>query len=216
MAIILFGGEKGGTGKTTLAVNIAAMLALGGRKVVLLDTDRQGSAYYWGRIRAEVGREPEVTCLRHYGKTLPAEIEKLCARYQDLVIDAGGRDSLELRYALGMADRAYLPIQPFQFDIWTLEQMDNLLEMAGKVNGRLAGYLVLNRVSTHPLVAEDREARKFVKAQGFVHLRMLAAELHDRIAYRKATRSGLSVFEDGRDTKAVTEMKRLYEEIHGA
>ena len=216
MAIILFGGEKGGTGKTTLAVNIAAMLAVDGRRVVLLDTDRQGSAYYWGRIRAEQRRVPEVPCLRHYGKTLPTEIEKLSADYQDLLIDAGGRDSVELRYALGMADRAYLPIQPFQFDIWTLQQMENLLAMAGKVNSRLAGYLVLNRVSTHPLVTEDREAREFVKAQGFAQLRLLTAQLHDRIAYRKASRSGLSVVEDVRDTKAVAEMKRLYEEIHGA
>ena len=216
MAIILFGGEKGGTGKTTLAVNIAAMLAADGRRVVLLDTDRQGSAYYWGRIRAEEGRVPEVLCLRHYGKTLPTAIEKLSTQYQDLIIDAGGRGSVELRYALGMADRAYLPIQPFQFDIWTLQQMENLLAMAGKVNNRLAGFLVLNRVSTHPLVAEDREAREFVTAQGFAHLRLLTAQLHDRIAYRKASRSGLSVVEDVRDTKAVAEMKRLYEEIHGA
>ena len=216
MAIILFGGEKGGTGKTTLAVNIAAMLAVIGRRVVLLDTDRQGSAYYWGRIRAEEGRVPEVPCLRHYGKTLPTEIEKLSADCQDLIIDAGGRDSVELRYALGMADRAYLPIQPFQFDIWTLQQMEDLLAMAGKVNHRLASYLVLNRVSTHPLVNEDLEAREFVDKQGFAHLRMLAVQLHDRIAYRKAVRSGLSVVEEGRDTKAVAEMKRLYEEIHGA
>lgn len=216
MAIILFGGEKGGTGKTTLAVNIAAMLAVDGRRVVLLDTDRQGSAYYWGRIRAEEGRVPEVPCLRHYGKTLPTEIEKLSADYQDLIIDAGGRDSVELRYALGMADRAYLPIQPFQFDIWTLQQMENLLAMAGKVNRRLAGFLVLNRVSPHPLVGEDREAREFVDQQRFAHLRLLAAQLHDRIAYRKAARSGLAVVEGGRDTKAVAEMKRLYEEIHGA
>ena len=159
---------------------------------------------------------PEVPCLRHYGKTLPTAIEKLSTQYQDLIIDAGGRDSVELRYALGMADRAYLPIQPFQFDIWTLQQMENLLAMAGKVNNRLAGFLVLNRVSTHPLVAEDREAREFVTAQGFAHLRLLTAQLHDRIAYRKASRSGLSVVEDVRDTKAVAEMKRLYEEIHGA
>jgi chromosome partitioning protein len=157
-----------------------------------------------------------VPCLRHYGKTLPTEIEKLFADYEDLVIDAGGRDSVELRYALGMADRAYLPIQPFQFDIWTLQQMEDLLEMASKVNSRLAGFLVLNRVSTHPLVAEDREAREFVGQQRFAHLCLLTAQLHDRIAYRKAARSGLSVIEDSRDLKAVAEMKRLYEEIHGA
>jgi chromosome partitioning protein len=216
VAIILFGGEKGGTGKTTLAVNIATMLAVDGRRVVLLDTDCQGSAYYWGRIRAEEGRIPEVPCLRHYGKTLPTEIEKLSADNQDLIIDAGGRDSVELRYALGMADRAYLPIQSFQFDIWTLQQMENLLAMAGKVNRRLVGYLVLNRVMTHPLVVEDREAREFVDQQCFAHLRLLTAQLHDRIASRKAARSGLAVVEDGRDTKAVAEIKRLYEEIHDA
>ena len=47
MSIVLFGGEKGGTGKTTLATNMAAMLALQGKDVLLLDTDRQGTASFW-------------------------------------------------------------------------------------------------------------------------------------------------------------------------
>ena len=58
MSIILIGGEKGGTGKTTLAVNIAAARARDGHDVLLVDTDPQGSASYWAAAREEAGIEP--------------------------------------------------------------------------------------------------------------------------------------------------------------
>ena len=61
----------------------------------------------------------------------------LADRYDEIVIDAGGRDSMELRYALGVCDRAYILVQPFQFDIWTLRQMDELVEIAQGLNDKL-------------------------------------------------------------------------------
>ena len=137
MSITVFGGEKGGTGKTTLATNIAIMLARQGRDVLLLDTDRQGSASFWASVREEEEVEPRVASVQKFGKGLPAQIRDLAERYEEIVIDAGGRDSLELRYALGVADRAYIPLQPFQFDIWTIRQMDSLVEMAKGLNDGL-------------------------------------------------------------------------------
>lgn len=101
MSIIVFGGEKGGTGKTTLATNIAAMLARQGKDVLLLDTDRQGTASFWATVREEEAVEPRVACVQKFGKGLPAQVRDLAERYDEIVIDAGGRDSMELRYALG-------------------------------------------------------------------------------------------------------------------
>jgi len=214
MSVILFGGEKGGTGKTTFATNMAAMLARSGRDVLLLDTDRQGTASLWSAVRIEEGHEPMVASLQVFGKGLPAQVRDLTKRYEEIVIDAGGRDSAELRYALGVADRVYIPIQPFQFDVWTIRQMDNLVEMARALNPRLQGYVILNRISPNPMIREGEEAREFLEQEELDNLELTATAIHDRIAFRKAARVGLSVVEWGQDVKATEEMQNLFVEVY--
>ena len=191
------------------------MLALKGRDVLLLDTDRQGTASFWATVREEENLKPRVACVQKFGKGLPAQIRDLAGRYDEVVIDAGGRDSMELRYALGVADRAYIPVQPFQFDIWTIRQMDTLVEMAKGLNEKLAAFIVLNRVATNPAIREDRETREFIAQENFQHLALAQSVIRDRIAFRKAARDGLAVIEYGQDPKAVNETNQLYEEIYG-
>jgi chromosome partitioning protein len=215
MSIVLFGGEKGGTGKTTLATNMAAMLALQGRDVLLLDTDRQGTASFWATVREDSEVEPRISCVQKFGKSLASQVRDLAERYDEIVIDAGGRDSVELRYALGVSDRAYIPVQPFQFDIWTIRQMDELVEMAQGLNENLEAFLILNRVSTNPTVREDQETRDFFKEENFQHLSLLNSNLRDRIAFRKSAREGISVVEWKQDKKATAEMNNLFKEVYG-
>ncbi len=215
MSIVLFGGEKGGTGKTTLATNMAAMLALQGKDVLLMDTDRQGTASFWATVREDTEIEPRVACVQKFGKGLASQVRDLAGRYDEIVIDAGGRDSMELRYALGISDRAYIPVQPFQFDIWTIRQMDDLVEMAQGLNEELQAFIVLNRVSTNPAVREDQETRDFFKEENFQHVTLLNSILRDRIALRKSARDGLSVLEWKQDKKAVEEMNQLFKEVYG-
>jgi chromosome partitioning protein len=215
MSIVLFGGEKGGTGKTTLATNMAAMLALQGKDVLLLDTDRQGTASFWATVREESEVKPRISCVQKFGKSLASQVRDLAERYDEIVIDAGGRDSVELRYALGVCDRAYIPVQPFQFDIWTIRQMDELVEMAQGLNENLEAFLILNRVSTNPTVREDQETRDFFNEEGFQNLSLLNSNLRDRIAFRKSARDGISVVEWKQDKKATAEMNNLFKEVYG-
>ena len=77
MSIVLFGGEKGGSGKTALATNMAAMLALAGKDVLLLDTDRQGTASFWATVREETDVEPRIACVQKFGKVLATQVRDL-------------------------------------------------------------------------------------------------------------------------------------------
>ncbi|MGZ8918797.1 MAG: AAA family ATPase [Methylobacter sp.] len=212
--IILIGGEKGGTGKTTIATNLAAMRALTDRDVLLIDTDPQGSANYWAQSRDELKVTPRVACVQKFGKGLPAEVKDLAKRYQDIIIDAGGRDSVELRSALVIAEQVYIPIQPSQFDIWTLNQMDELDETAKGFNPELQARVIISRSSTNPSVHESEDTGKLLT--DFLNLDLASVTIRDRIAYRKAAKDGLAVTElKPKDQKAVEEMESLYKEVFG-
>lgn len=212
--IILIGGEKGGTGKTTIATNMAAMRALSGRDVLLIDTDPQGSANYWAQSRDEENITPRVACVQKFGKGLPKEIQDLSSRYQDIIIDAGGRDSVELRSALVVTQRLFVPIQPSQFDIWTLNQMEELVETAKAFNPDLIAKVIISRASTNPSVHESDDTAKLLN--DFDNLDLSGAIVRDRIAYRKAAKDGLAITElKPKDQKAVTEMEILYKEVFG-
>lgn len=212
--IILLGGEKGGTGKTTLATNLAAMRALKGRDVLLIDTDPQGSANYWAQSRDDENITPRVACVQKFGKGLPTEVKDLAKRYQDIIIDAGGRDSVELRSALVVTEKVYIPIQPSQFDIWTLNQMDELVETAKGFNPDLQAKVIISRSSTNPSVHETADTCNLL--DDFSNLGLASGFVCDRIAYRKAAKDGLSVVElKPKDPKAAEEMEAFYQEVFG-
>ena len=216
--ILLIGGEKGGTGKTTLATNLAALRADGGRDVLLVDTDRQGSASFWGAVRDEAvaagARLSPIPCVQVFGKGAARQIADLAGRYDDVIVDAGGRDSVELRSAMVVADRLFVPVQASQFDVWTLEQMDGLVSQAQAINPALRASVVFNRASTHPRVREAEEAREFVA--DFDGLDYADVIVRDRIAYRRAASEGLGVGEMAEpDAKAVAEMATWYRAVFG-
>lgn len=211
--ILLIGGEKGGTGKTTLATNLAALRVLAGRDVLLVDTDIQGSASYWAAIRDETGIRPRVASIQKFGKGLVGELRDLSGRYQDIIIDAGGRDSVELRSALVVADQVVTPLQASQFDVWTLERMAELITQARSLNEGLAAQVVINRASSNPVVGETRDAQAYLT--DFPDLTLMRTVVRDRISYRRAAGEGCGVVEiPQRDNKAVAEIQLLYAEIY--
>ena len=215
--IVLIGGEKGGTGKTTIATALAVLRMLAGRDVLLVDTDKQGSASAWAATRDEAGQEPRVPCVSKFGKSLAADLRDLARRYGDVIVDAGGRDSLELRGAMAVAERIYVPVTPGQFDIWTLAMMGELVEQAQALNPALRGWVVINRANPNPASAEAGQA--WEGAGQFAHadgggLGVARTVLYDQIAHRYAVRAGLCAVEDKPpDAKAAKELRALYGEV---
>lgn len=92
--ILVVGGIKGGSGKTTIATNLATMRAIEGKKVVLVDADEQRSASDWADQRTQLGiTVPQYLTVSLCGKGLYAQVEKLRPDYDDIIIDVGGRDT---------------------------------------------------------------------------------------------------------------------------
>ena len=210
--ITLVGGQKGGAGKTTIAVNLACFAAADGADLVFVDTDLQRTAAQFFALRHESEQEPRVPCIEKRGKTLGRELQDLAKRYALVMVDAGGRDSMELRYALGAADEIYIPVLPAQADLWTLDTMSELIGEAGAFNPDLAAYVVLNRCSTNVRNTDSRDAREVLS--GYDNLSPLETELKERVVYQRIFRTGNSVSEFDPHDAAAREMQNLYEEIY--
>lgn len=212
--IVVIGGEKGGTGKTTISTNLAQIRANKGGDVLLVDTDKQESAYSWASLREEDNIEPTVHKVEKTGKNIVKDLQDLANRYEDLIIDTGGRDTAELRASLLVADVLYLPIQASQFDIWSLEKMEDIIAECQIMNPDLKSYTVINRASTNPKISEVKEAEHLVSESETLPFSGII--LRERVAYRKAGSLGLGVCElKPQDPKAASEINALYSLIFG-
>ncbi len=212
--IIILGGEKGGTGKTTLATNLAAMRVMKGYDVLLVDTDKQESANYWAFTRTENNSsENIVNCTTQFGGSVLRVAQDHNKIYEDIVVDAGGRNSSELRATMTIADALFIPIQPSQFDIWTLARMDELVRLARNVNPNLRAEIIINRASTNPSVSEVSETIQLF--QEYEQLLFSGIVIRDRISYRKAASLGQAITELlPVDPKAIAEMELLYQKVY--
>jgi chromosome partitioning protein len=208
--IVAILGEKGGTGKTTLATNLAGMRATEGRDVLLIDADRQGSAGYWAEKRSD--KQPHVRAVQSvqkFGEGLMRTVRDLERRYDDILIDAGGGDGREGESALRVADLAIIPVQPAGLDVWTLGLIDDRVGEAQAVNPALMAYVVLNRTSPNPKDRDADDAREAI--DGCQHLHLAAGDICDRVAIKRAAPAGLTVMEYRPfDAKAADELQQLY------
>lgn len=210
--IILVGGEKGGPGKTTIATNLAAIRCKVNDDLLLIDTDKQPTASYWCSVREDNNVSPRISSIQKFDKAVKTEALALKEKYEDIIIDAGGRDSSELRGALLVADKAIFPLRPSQFDLWTLGRLNTLVDTASEINENLKAYIVINQASTNPNVKEVAESKELFEE--FENLILLKSIISERISFRRAAIHGMGVTEyKPEDQKAVEEMTSLYKEV---
>ena len=209
--IVVSGGTKGGSGKTTIATNLAILRAAEGRDVLLVDADDQETASDFTVLRNErLGERAGYTSIKLTGAAVRTEIKRQVGKYDDIIIDAGGRDTASQRAALTVADVLLAPFVPRSFDIWTIEKVSELIQEIQPVNPDLTGYTFLNRADpSGPDNDEAADVLREVEALTF-----LDTPLVYRKAFGKAAAQGLAVTElRPVDDKAVAEMMALYRAV---
>ena len=207
--IIAIGNTKGGVGKTTLAVQLAVTRALAGRDVWLIDGDRQGTAAAAIAARAEAGREPGIACAQYPdGPALRAQVQQQRQKWDDIIIDVGGRDSTALRASLILADVLVVPFAPRSYDVWALDDMAALVEEARSVRDGLRAFAVMNLADPGEQSVDNIEAAAAVaEVKAFEYL---PTPIRRRKAFSNAGGAGLSVAElSPRDPKAIAEIDAL-------
>ena len=165
--IIAVLGEKGGTGKTTAAVNLAGMRAAAGWRVLLLDADRQGSSAYWAQKRESLD-QPALHWDQYFGAALDRALRSAALEYDDVIVDIGAGDSDEMSAALEVADCAITPVRPSGIDVWTMGLMDARMSDAQLENERppVLGCHKL-RIDSSRQLGRPACARSPVRRQGF-------------------------------------------------
>jgi chromosome partitioning protein len=201
--VITVAQQKGGTGKTTLAANIAAALAPTLR-VALLDIDPQRTLTRWHALR--MGRPTPASALGFSdvaGWRLAAELDRLRRSHDLVVIDSPPQVDTDAKLAVRGADIVLIPVQPSPPDVWAAEAV---LKLAAD-EGRTA-WLVLNRV---PTASRLREAvRADIVARGLPALR---SELGNRTGFALAFAEGLGVVEAEPRSPAADELRALLAEL---
>lgn len=211
--IVTVGGIKGGSGKTTIATHLAIMAAARGRDVLLVDADDQETATDFTLLRNErLDGAAGYTGIRLAGAAVRTEVLRLADKYDEIVIDTGGRDTASQRAALAIADMLVVPFLPRSFDVWTLDKVEALVEEMRAVNPALRAHAVLNRAD--PRGVDNDEAAGLL-AESRV-LALLPTPLVARKAFSNAAAAGLAVHElRPKDPRAEAEILALFEAVHG-
>ena len=207
--ILTIGNTKGGVGKTTLAVQLAIARAMSGRDVWLIDGDRQGTATAAVAARAEAGRLPGIACAQYPdGPTLRGQVQQQRGKFDDIIIDAGGRDSTALRAALILSDVLLVPFQPRSYDVWALDDIAKLIDEARAVRDGLRAFAVLNCADPGEASTDNADAAAAVA--NFPQFELLQTPIRRRKSFANAAGQGLSVLEaKPTDKKAYDEISAL-------
>jgi chromosome partitioning protein len=210
--IVTIANEKGGAEKSILANNLAALCALDGRNVLLIDADPHETSLTWSSERSAAGIKPKVPARAISGKGLQPELENLAPRYNDIVIDTEGRDSLGSRSALIAARVVIIPVQPDQMDSASEEKLIARIDAARLFNPSLRVLFVIAGVKDDPSMGDLAAVRSLVAKIRAATLADMV--IHEQAAIRNAFGKGLSMSEyTPAEIRATAEMTNLYSQV---
>ncbi len=206
--ITVIGNLKGGTGKSTVAFNLAIWLKIRKGSVTLFDLDPQKTLSDVVDIREEERYDPELEVFDDVSALKAWKNKK-----SEVIVDVGTADFDSMKIALKLADRIVTPVPPSQADIWSTQRFIKIIREECGGNSQMPQLLgFINRADTHRGVRETDEAEEALEyLKSIQHLNL---RLYQRTAYRRSFSEGLAVFEMEPTSKASREIMDLAKHLY--
>lgn len=208
--IILVGNLKGGTGKSTIAFNLAVWSAYQQKRTLLVDADPQHTTSDLITLRREEGHQPMIYSVVAEERRLGEELSKIETIFENILVDIAAGDRESFRAALKVADRLLIPLLPGQADVWALHNVMELIAAARVEKPTLQVIAVINRADTNSQVRETQETEEALRQIG---LPISKVQIGNRVTFRRSLTEGLGVMEWEPRSRAAKEMEILAQEV---
>ena len=208
MKIIALLNEKGGTGKSTIATNMATALHRAGKRVVLIDADPQGTARDWRAASPEDADLPPVIAIDR-AQMLASSLAGVSADIA--IVDSPAKAESMAAAIVRVAHVAILVIQPSGADVWASAAAVRLIQARKDAGGAIDAAFLVNRVSGQTKMSKaitDGDWNEYGIDQ-------LSSTVGNRVVFAEALTNGMSVV-DLPDAAAKQEIYNVIEELEAA
>jgi chromosome partitioning protein len=211
--ITVIANLKGGSGKSTVAFNLAVWLEEQGQPVIGYDLDPQCTFSDLAMLRQEIGVKPDLTI--HSVRAVLKD-QLLSHTEQEVLIDVGAANMAAMKEALTAADRILIPVPPSQADVWATQRFLHIVGPdieAVKANGRQQTLAFVNRADTNKSIRETHETEAALRMLPGIDV-VLPHRLRTRTGFRRSLSEGLTVFEMSPRSQAAHEFRSLAEALY--